>query len=285
MIWLKGAPVSLNIQNEIKTVLAENLQKGFKVPHLAVVLVGQDQASQVYVSLKEKMCAKLGFKSTVYKLPDNTSQESIQKLIIELNTNSDVDGILIQLPLPAHLSARTLLEYIDPRKDVDCLTESNLGKVLTGRATIYPCTPAGILEIFKFYDISLKGKNIAVVGRSLIVGTPLFHLLNKENATVTLFHSKSADMKSQLKNYDIVCVAIGKSHEFKYTDFKAGAIVIDVGITRHEDKLYGDVDLPYNDDQHEHLYAATPVPGGVGVMTIAMLMKNTLTLALNRQKK
>ena len=211
MIILKGAPVSLKIQTEITAELKQWLDRGISAPHLSVILVGTDPASEIYVERKQQMCKKLGFTSEVIRLSTNIQTEELKKIIFELNQKNYIDGILIQLPLPVHLNSRDILECIRPDKDVDCLTELNLGKMLTDRSIIKPCTPSGILEIFKFYNIDLQGKNIAVVGRSLIVGTPLMHLLLKENASVTIFHSRSEKIEYQLKNFDIVCVAVGQA--------------------------------------------------------------------------
>ncbi len=282
MIILKGAPVSQKIQADILQELAGwNLRK-IKFPHLSVILVGEDPASSIYVTRKEDMCKKLGFSSEIIRVSTGISQRELQNIIIDLNKNSSVDGILVQLPLPVSISAREVLETIDPLKDVDCLTEKNLGKILTGHPLVQPCTPSGVMEMLKHYNISVQGKNVAIIGRSLIVGVPLIHLLLKENASVSVFHSKSEKIESQLKNFDIVCVAVGKSHAFKYSQFKHDAVVIDVGINRSSKGLTGDV-LNDMTEGKNHIKAATPVPGGVGVMTIAMLMKNTLALAKLRR--
>ena len=283
MIVLKGAPVSQKIQTEIESKLSLWKSQGMQLPHLSVILVGSNPASEIYVKRKQEMCKKLGFTSEVIKLEEKTTESEIQKIILSLNQNSKVDGILVQLPLPNHINARNVLESIDAGKDVDCLTEKNLGKLLTDRAVIKPCTPSGIIEMFKFYGIDLRGKNIAVIGRSLIVGTPLMHLLLKENASVSIFHSKSENISQQLKNFDIVCVAVGKTNIFKYSEFKKDAVIIDVGMNRSPDGLTGDV-LNDSDSTPNQIKAATPVPGGVGLMTIAMLMKNTLTLAALHRK-
>lgn len=283
MIILRGSAVSQKIQTDIENELVQWDQKKVRRPHLTVVLVGEDPASEIYVSRKEQMCKKLGFTSEVIKLAAATTQTELQKVIQDLNQNLLVDGILVQLPLPAHMNSREVLETIQPQKDVDCLTERNLGKILTSRATVQPCTPSGVIEILKFYDLPIRGKNVAIIGRSLIVGIPLIHLLLKENASVTVFHSHSEDVSSQLKNFDIVCVAVGQSGVFKYSQFKPGAILIDVGINRNGSVISGDIhnDLP---EGSSYIHAATPVPGGVGVMTIAMLMKNTLALARSSRK-
>lgn len=284
MIVLKGAPVSQKIQAEIESELSSWKAKGIALPHLSVILVGNDPASEIYVQRKQEMCKKLGFSSEVIKLDGKTTQDELKTIILGLNQNSKVDGILVQLPLPAHINARDVLESIDAGKDVDCLTEKNLGKLLTDRALIKPCTPSGIIEMFKFYGIDLRGKNIAVVGRSLIVGTPLMHLLLKENASVSIFHSKSENISQQLKNFDIVCVAVGRAKIFKYSQFKKDAVIIDVGMNRSIEGLSGDVQNDSAETPNQ-LKAASPVPGGVGLMTIAMLMKNTLTLASLHRKQ
>lgn len=276
---LKGAPVSQKIQTEIKEILS-GWATSSALPKLVVVLVGDDPASQVYVGHKQKMCEKLGILTEVIRLPGLSSEASVEQTLKKLNNDNSVDGILLQLPLPQHLEARKLIEIISPDKDADCLTEKNLGKLLTQTALVQPCTPSGIIEILNYYNLSVAGKNVAVVGRSLIVGMPLFHLLNQQNATVTVFHSKSANLKQQIKNYDVVFVAIGKPHFFSAADFSKDTVVIDVGIHRLEAGLTGDVDFSKSEGQ---LKAYTPVPGGVGPMTIAMLMKNTLALAKKRR--
>ncbi len=283
MIVLKGLPVSQKIQAEIESELTQWKSQGRALPHLTVILVGHDPASEIYVERKQKMCQKLGFSSEVIKLDHKTTQSDLTKTILELNHNSKVDGILIQLPLPSHINTRDVLESIDSSKDVDCLTEKNLGKILTDRAVIKPCTPSGIVEMFKFYNIDLAGKNIAVIGRSLIVGTPLMHLLLKENASVTIFHSKSENISHQLKHFDIVCVAVGRAGIFKFSQFKKDAVIIDIGMNRSDSGLTGDV-LDDSDQISNAVKAFSPVPGGVGLMTIAMLMKNTLTLARLHRK-
>ncbi len=278
---LSGSAVSQEIQNKILAELEIWKEKKWQAPKLTVVLVGEDPASLVYVGHKEKMCHKLGYASEVIRCAESTTEAELVSVIEKLNSDLAVDGILVQLPLPKHLNERAILEKIDPNKDADCLTEKNIGKLLTGTSVVLPCTPSGIIEILKHYKITISGKNVAVVGRSLIVGMPLFQLLNKENATVTLFHSRSENIKDQLKHFDIVCVALGKVHFFKASDFKDGAVIVDVGIHRQNDKLTGDVDL----SSTENLSAFTPVPGGVGLMTIAMLMQNTLNLANVRRLK
>ena len=283
MKLLKGLPVAEKIQADIKAEIASWPSKGLSLPHLCVILVGDDAASQVYVGHKARMCEALGFSSEVIRLDEKITEAQILAKIDELNKDPKVDGILVQLPLPKHIYERNALEKISPNKDVDCLTKTNIGSMVVGDAIVKPCTPAGIIEILKFYDIKIAGKKIAVIGRSQIVGTPLVHLLTQENATVTLFHSKSENLMQEIKNFEIVCVAIGKSEYFKASDFKKGAIVIDVGIHRSEDhKLTGDVTKTPEADSW--LKAQSPVPGGVGVTTIAMLMQNTLQACKARRQ-
>lgn len=281
MIKLKGAPVSEKIQNEIKNEISKWDSQGFQRPHLTVILVGHNLASQIYVKRKQDMCKKLGYTSEVISLDENVDQKTVLEKIDQLNTNVQVDGILVQLPLPQHLNARLILDRIIASKDVDCLTEKNLGRLLTGTSVIKPCTPSGVIELLHFYNIPLVGKKVAVIGRSLIVGTPLMHMLMKENATVTLFHSFSNNLKTEIKNFDIVCVAVGQKALLKHSDFSKDCVVIDIGMNRSDDGVTGDVIDDINDE--DYLKALTPVPGGVGLMTIAMLMKNTLTLALKQR--
>jgi methylenetetrahydrofolate dehydrogenase (NADP+) / methenyltetrahydrofolate cyclohydrolase len=271
MLQLKGKPVADQIYSQIKT----RLQDGLKAPHLAVILVGDDGASQVYVSHKQKACADLGFKSTLIRLPATTTAEQLKKQITDLNEDSEVNGILLQLPLPAHLEPKSMTDLISPEKDADGLTTTSLGLLASHRQKAASCTPSGIIEILKHYNIDVSGQNVLVIGRSLIVGLPLFHLLNQKNATVTLAHSKTPDLLQQVKNFDFVFVAVGKPHFLKASDFKKNAIVIDIGIHRTDAGLVGDVDPVGAED---HLDAMSPVPGGVGPMTIAMLMQNTFHL-------
>ncbi len=275
MTELKGKPVADAIYAEIAAQISAWNQKKWAAPHLAVVLVGGDPASEVYVSHKQKACEKLNFKSTLVRLPESSSESEIANVIQKLNADASVDAILMQLPLPSHLDGKKMTELIETQKDADGLTQASLGALVAGKQVVASCTPAGIIEILKFYKISFTNKKVAVLGRSLIVGLPLFHLLIQENATVTLCHSKTENLKSVLADMDVVFVAIGKPEFFKTTDFKKGTVVIDVGIHRMPGGLCGDVAAGPAD----HLAARTPVPGGVGPMTIAMLMKNTFTLA------
>lgn len=274
-LLLKGLPVSNKILSEVKAqadTLAPQLKHKIK---LVVILVGEDPASEVYVSHKIKKCLELGFESEMVRLPSTVDQVSLIHRIHALNASSACHGILLQLPLTQHLDSRKIVNEIDPRKDVDGLTDHNIGGLVSGSSPIASCTPAGVIEILKFYELSVAKKKSLVIGRSLIVGMPLFHLLNKENSTVTVAHSHTPDLPTMIKDFEFVFVAAGKPHLFKADQFKPGAVVVDVGIHRLESGLTGDVDFKCD----HQLKAYTPVPGGVGPLTIAMLMKNTLTLA------
>ncbi len=273
MIELKGKPVADQIDQKIISAM---LNRSGHRPHLTVVLVGNDGASQVYVQHKQKACKKLGFESNLVQLPADVSEKDLTFELHKLNNDLTVDAILLQLPLPPHLDPKRFTELIRPEKDADALTSASLGKLLTGQHLVASCTPAGIIEILKFYEIDVARKNVLVIGRSQIVGLPLFHLLNQLNATVTLAHSKTSELKKLILQFDFVFVAVGKAHFLKSSDFKKGAVVIDVGIHRLPTGLTGDVDP---EGAAGHLAALTPVPGGVGPMTIAMLMQNTFTLA------
>lgn len=273
MLELKGKPVAEQIYQKIASKMSQNPQNK---PHLTVVLVGDDPASQVYVQHKQKACEKLGFKSTLICLPADTSEAKLAETLQSLNSDKGVHGILLQLPLPVHLDAKKFTNMIAAEKDADALTTASLGKLVAHQQVVTSCTPAGIIEILKHYKLDVAGKNVLVIGRSQIVGLPLFHLLNQMNATVTLAHSKTLHLKKMLADFDFVFVAVGKAHFLKATDFKKGAVVIDVGIHRLPEGLVGDIDPA---GAEGHLSALTPVPGGVGPMTIAMLMQNTYKLS------
>lgn len=281
MIELKGQPVADSIYAQIKSHIQDWGSLNWKPPSLAVVLVGEDEASQVYVHHKQVACEKLGFRSNLIKCSSQIPEEELIKKINELISDNEVDALLIQLPLPKHLNTKKILNLIPAIKDADGLTTASLGQLMAHEQLVASCTPQGILELLKYYQIQIFGKNILIMGRSRIVGMPLFHLLNQQNATVTLAHSKTENLKELIKNFEIVVVAIGKPHYFKATDFKKGATVIDVGIHRTENKIIGDVNPEQAPD---HLFALTPVPGGVGKMTIAMLMHNTYVLAKQRRQ-
>lgn len=279
MTIIDGKKTSQDIKDEVKTEVLKLKEKGVE-PALAVILVGEDKASQVYVRNKKKACEYTGIRSLSYELPESTTEEELLKLINELNEKADCDGILVQLPLPKHIDEKKITEAISPKKDVDGFHPKNVGNMLIGDECFLPCTPHGIIELLKRYGVSIDGKNAVVVGRSNIVGKPMAMLLLRENAKVTICHSHTANLKEVCKNADILIAAIGKPKFFTKDYIKEGAAVIDVGMDRDENgKLCGDVDF---DDVKDKCSFLTPVPGGVGPMTIAMLMKNTLISAESR---
>ncbi|MBE6631083.1 MAG: bifunctional methylenetetrahydrofolate dehydrogenase/methenyltetrahydrofolate cyclohydrolase FolD [Ruminococcaceae bacterium] len=267
---IDGKAVSKAIRDKV-SISAEKLPRK---PGLAVILVGEDPASQVYVKNKEKACLEVGFYSEMYRLPESCTEEELLSLVKKLNADEKIDGILVQLPLPKHLNADTVINNIDPRKDVDAFHPINVGKIMIGKYDFLPCTPAGVMEMLSYYEIDPKGKNCVVIGRSNIVGKPMAMLLLHKDATVTVCHSKTRDLKKICKEADILVAAVGKA-EFVTEDMvKEGAVVIDVGMNRNsEGKLVGDVDYK---NVFEKCSYISPVPGGVGPMTISMLMKNTL---------
>lgn len=277
-IILDGKVVSEAILKNVKAEITEIKSSGQRVPGLAVVLVGNDPASQAYVGSKEKKSIELGIYSEVHRLPDTTSEEDLIKVISSLNKSINIDGILVQLPLPKHINSDKIINSISPSKDVDGLHPHNLGKLVSSKQCLKPCTPLGVIEILKHYSISIEGKNVVVIGRSILVGKPVSLLLLENNATVTIAHSKTKDLKSICKNADILITAIGKPKFVKKDWVKETTIVVDVGINKiienDKPKLVGDVDF---NDVAPHCKAITPVPGGVGPVTIAMLMSNTLT--------
>lgn len=268
-----AAKVKQTVRAEVEKMAAAGV-----VPGLAVVLVGDDPASQIYVGNKEKNCQELGIKSKVHRLPANTTQQDLNALINRLNTDPEVHGILVQLPLPVPLREEEVTYLIKPEKDVDGFHPVNLGHLLRGEDALRPCTPAGIMELIKESGVEIKGRECVVVGRSNIVGKPVFHLLLQEHGTVTICHSRTPDLAAVTRRADILVVAVGKAGLVDGTMVKPGAVVIDVGMNRLESgKLVGDVDFS---SVSAVAGAITPVPGGVGPMTIAMLMKNTIKAAL-----
>lgn len=249
-------------------------------PGLAVVLVGEDPASEIYVRNKHKACEEVGIYSRVIKLPEDTKEEDLLKLIDELNQDSALDGILVQLPLPKQINSDKVIERIRPNKDVDGFHPVNAGKLLTGQAGFVSCTPLGILELIKSTGIDISSKEAVVIGRSNIVGKPVAHLLLKENATVTICHSRTKNLNEVCQRADILVAAVGKPQLITADYIKEGAVVIDVGINRLSDgKLVGDVAFEMVKEKASYI---TPVPGGVGPMTITMLLSNTLLSAKNR---
>lgn len=278
MLRLDGRIVAETRRAKLKETIETFQRQHGRRPGLAVVIVGEDPASQVYVKSKLKTTHELGLASTHIELPESTTQTQLIEEIHKLNANPLVDGILVQLPLPKHIDETAAIEAIDPRKDPDGLTSANLGLLLAGRKRVAPCTPWGVMKILEHYNIDLKGKRAVVVGRSNIVGKPMAQLLLEADATVTIAHSRTKDLRSHTLNAEIVVVAAGREGLLGADDFSANAVVIDVGIHRSEtNKLSGDVRF-----QELNVQAATPVPGGVGPMTIQMLMENTVTLAQQR---
>jgi methylenetetrahydrofolate dehydrogenase (NADP+)/methenyltetrahydrofolate cyclohydrolase len=276
-VIIDGNKIAQDIRNEVRqSALELKNQKGI-IPGLAVVLVGEDPASQVYVGRKAKACAEAGFLSREYKLPADTSEAKLLSLINDLNKDQLIHGILVQLPLPKHISTEKIIAAIDPHKDVDGFHPYNVGSLVTGSPLFISCTPRGIMELIARTGIDLKGKEAVVVGRSNIVGKPIALLLLAQHATVTICHSRTKDLPAVIRRADILIAAVGKPHMIKADMVKDGAIVIDVGVNRLENgKLAGDVD--FNEVAPKASFI-TPVPGGVGPMTIAMLMKNTLDAA------
>jgi len=273
MPLIDGKKVSKEIRQRIahKVQVVKN-QTG-RVPGLATVLVGEDPASAVYVRNKNKTCQELGFNSFEHTLPATTKENDLLALVDELNRNEKVSGILVQLPLPGHIDSQKVLEAIDPAKDVDGFHPVNVGKLVTGTATLVPCTPAGIMELLNYYSVGIEGRHAVVLGRSNIVGKPVALLLLQRNATVTICHSRTQDLPAVTKSADILVAAVGKAGFVTGDMVREGAVVIDVGINRVDGKLTGDVAF---DEVEPKAALITPVPGGVGPMTIAMLMQNTL---------
>lgn len=270
---ISGKEVSAKVRESVRKECEELKSKGITTG-LAVIIVGDDPASRVYVNNKKKACADVGFVSEEYALPAETTQQELLALIDKLNNKKDINGILCQLPLPKHLDEKAVIEAISPLKDVDAFHVSNVGKIMIGDYHFLPCTPAGVMELLHSVNIDVCGKNCVVIGRSNIVGKPMAMLLLHENGTVTICHSKTKNLKEICKTADILVAAVGIPKFVKADMVKEGAVVIDVGMDRDENgKLCGDVDFAEVEPVTSYI---TPVPGGVGPMTIAMLMKNTL---------
>lgn len=273
---IDGKLISMQIKDELREEVAQLKEKGV-VPCLAVIQVGKDPASSVYVNNKKKACAYIGIESLSYELEETISQEALLELIADLNQNERVNGILVQLPLPKHIDENAVIEAIAPAKDVDGFHPETVGNMCIGTRGFLPCTPAGVIQLLKRSNIDIEGKECVIVGRSNIVGKPMAMLLLRENGTVTIAHSRTKDLKEVTKRAEILVVAIGKPKFITKEYVKEGAVVIDVGIHRNENnKLCGDVDF---DDVVDKVSAITPVPGGVGPMTIAMLMNNCVETA------
>lgn len=271
MLKIDGKAISQQIKDELKEKVEGYKAQGKEIS-LAVILVGNDPASAVYVGNKKKACEYIGINSVSYELPESTTKEELLGIIDKLNKDDKINGILVQLPLPAHINEDEVIKAISPDKDVDGFHPENVGRLSIGQKGFVSCTPAGVIELLKRSNIDIEGKNCVVIGRSNIVGKPMSLLLLRENGTVTITHSRTKNLKEYTKNADILVVAIGKPKFIDADYVKEGACVIDVGIHRGEDgKLCGDVDY---ESVKEVAGALTPVPGGVGPMTIAMLMKN-----------
>ncbi len=273
---IDGKKISAAVRDGVKDEVLALGEKGIKVC-LAVIIVGDDPASQVYVANKEKACAYTGIESRKFALPATTTMDELLALIDRLNNDNSVNGILCQLPLPRGLDEQRVIEAISPQKDVDAFCHENVGKIMTGEFDFLPCTPAGIMEMLKYENIDPAGKTCVVIGRSNIVGKPMAMLLLHKNGTVTICHSRTANLAEVTHTADILVSAVGKADFVTADMVKPGAVVIDVGMNRNKDgKLCGDVCF---DEVEKIASAITPVPGGVGPMTIAVLMKNTLTAA------
>ena len=281
---IDGNKISNQIKEEIKHEVENIISKGDKPPHLAAVLVGEDGASLTYVGSKVRSCEQVGFKSTLVKLPDNIKEKDLLSKIDELNDDKEIDGFIVQLPLPKHIDEEKILLAINPNKDVDGFHPTNFGKMALNMKTFIPATPFGIIELLKRYKIETSGKNTVVIGRSNIVGRPISILMNSKgnpgDSTVTVVHSRTVNLESYTKNADIIISALGIPGFVKKEMVKKGVVIIDVGITRVKDSnspkgyvIRGDVDFDSVKDKASYI---TPVPGGVGPMTIAMLLKNTL---------
>lgn len=284
MQLIDGKKVADQIKAEIKSEVEQIKKQGGKIPHLAAIIVGHDGASETYVGHKEKACTQVGFNSTVLRFEDDIAEDTLLRKVGELNNNPDIDGFIVQLPMPKHISEQKIIEAIDPRKDVDGFHPINLGRMVIGLPAYVSATPAGIIELIKRYNIETSGKDVVVIGRSNIVGKPISILLaqkaNPGDATVTITHSRTKNLKEVVSRADIIIAALGQA-EFLTADMvKEGATVIDVGITRVKSdktksgwKLLGDVKF---DEVAQKAKFITPVPGGVGPMTIVSLLQNTL---------
>ncbi|WP_251620732.1 bifunctional methylenetetrahydrofolate dehydrogenase/methenyltetrahydrofolate cyclohydrolase FolD [Odoribacter lunatus] len=288
MELLDGKKIAAEIKQELADKVAELKQAGKKIPHLVAVLVGNDPASETYVASKVKSCKEVGFKSTEMRFSADMTEEQLLEVVDKLNADADVDGYIVQLPLPTHISEERILLAVDPNKDVDGFHPFNVGKMVAGLPTYLPATPAGIVELLTRYDIETKGKHCVVIGRSNIVGTPMAILMSRKDAhadcTVTICHSRTQNIQEITRQADILIVALGKPHFVTADMVKEGAVVVDVGIhrvpsdkTKSGFKLVGDVDFEHVAPKCSYI---TPVPGGVGPMTIVSLLQNTFKAVL-----
>lgn len=271
---LDGRQVSIKIKENIRSEITFLRERKGIIPSLTVIIVGNNKASEVYVRNKERACQEVGIESQIIRLPETTTEDSLIQTIEDLNQQPTVTGILVQLPLPAHINTQAVLQAINPAKDVDGFHPTNVGRMQLGLDTVLPCTPMGILTLLEQENIELEGKHVVILGRSDIVGKPMAQLCLAKNATVTLCHSKTQNIRSLTQQADVLIVAIGKAQWITADDIKEGAIVIDVGINRLDDgRLVGDVDF---ESVFPKCHRITPVPGGVGPMTITSLLANTL---------
>ena len=279
---IDGKLVSSKIKEEIKLEIENMKKNGEQIPGLAVIIVGEDPASKVYVKNKQKDCEEVGMYSEEYALPESTTEQELLELVQKLNAKDDIHGILVQSPVPDHINENIIIENISPEKDVDAFHPENVGRITIGNYNFVPCTPAGVMELLKYYNIDPCGKECVVVGRSNTVGKPQALMLLQANGTVTVCHSKTIDLEKITKRADILIVAMRQRQFIKAGMVKEGAVVIDVGIHKKDDgKLCGDVDFAGVEKIASYI---TPVPGGVGPMTRTMLLKNTLTAAKNCRK-
>ena len=279
---IDGKKISAEIRAEIASDCKAFVEENGYAPGLAVIIVGENPASQVYVRNKKRACEEVGFVSESYDLPEDTTEEELISLIEKLNSASHIHGILVQLPLPKHIDEKRVLLTIVPEKDVDAFHPTNVGKIMIGDYSFLPCTPAGVMQLIHRNGIEVAGKNCVVIGRSNIVGKPMAMLLLHDNGTVTICHSKTEDLKKICSEADILVASIGKANFVTADMVKDGAVVIDVGINRMPDgKLCGDVNFAEVEPKASYI---TPVPGGVGPMTITMLLQNTLTAAKEQKK-
>lgn len=273
---INGKEISQNVRQRLKAEVSELTKLGAK-PGLAVIIVGEDSASKIYVRNKHRACEELGIYSEVYEMPETTTQQELLEVIDVLNERDNIHGILVQLPLPKTIDENVVIKRILPKKDVDAFSEENVGKIMIGDFAYLPCTPSGIMTILEEENIDVSGKNCVVVGRSNIVGKPMAMLMLHKDATVTICHSKTKNLKEICKNADVLVASVGKAKFIKEDMVKDGAVVIDVGMNRDEEgKLCGDVDFENVKEKTSYI---TPVPGGVGPMTITTLMQNTITAA------
>jgi len=280
---LDGKALAQKIEKNVASEVIKLKETTGRTPGLAVILVGQDPASQAYVSMKKKACDRVGFYSVSHEMPEDISQDAIENTIMMMNQNPNIDGILVQLPLPPQIDTTKILELVDPAKDVDGFHPYNVGRLVTRLDGFVPCTPLGVMELFKEYDIDLIGKNCCVVGASNIVGKPMAALLLNAEATVEVCHIFTDDLKKHTLQADIILVGVGVINLIKEDMVKEGAIIIDIGINRADNgKLVGDVDFENVSKKCSYI---TPVPGGVGPMTIAMLLSNTLKAAKQSANK